>query len=336
MKSAQDLQSFSGQQLNQEDIVLFLYPPHGVTRDAWKTIQRYCNNVGFISLNPVPDAQRQVIKDQKLSLRQRVVKQLRRIKALIKVVPEVWVISGSECANIFTSYFRHFRNVRFIYAHSVEYELFFHRSQKHSGFFADIVKPYILVLDQGWYSKPKPEMLRDDQFPPAPREKFSAEIGALLKRLSADSGLPVVISNHPRADLADTQLFYPGFKVVNESSAELIRHCAFAVVNSSTSINYAVMANKPLLLVTTDELTRSIASAVEIAVSRELGYGYINMSSTPDNVDTQLLKDVIAGKKMDHYQRFKHRYIKQAQSPDLPLWESIFSAMATAQSEHPA
>ena len=319
--SLRDLKQFTRRRSKaSRSTVLFLYPPTGNFRKAWNILQESFPETGLITISPVPNVHRQSGNLPSQNPLDKLVKALRKVKSYIKPHPSFWIISGSECIPIFTSYFRSIRNTRLIYTHSLEYE-FFHYGASQAVRCSSSKNKYLLLLDQGWYSKPKPDFLNDDQYPPAPREKFGYEIRSFLDQLADTTALDVVVSCHPKADLNDTKSLYKGFEVVDQSSAELIRHCSIAVANTTTSIGYAVMANKPLVLFTSDELSRSIVHESEIAISRELDIEFINISQRP-NIDT---KKLTSPARRCHYDTYVTRYIKQESAPRLPLWDAVFS-----------
>lgn len=304
-------------------VVLFLYPPHGNFRKAWKILQSRFPETGLITISPVPNASRQQIGSPSLTLKYKVRSLAQKIKSLAKPVPSFWIISGSECIPIFTSYFRSLKSTKLIYTHSLEYE-FFNYSSDDSSTQGITSNDYLLVLDQGWFSKPKPDFLTDKEYPPAPRQKFSKEIRSVLHQISNTTGLEILVSCHPKASIEDTKEIYKGFRVVNQSSAELVRNCTVALANTSTSIGYAIMADKPLILFTSDELSRSIIHKAEVAISKELNIDFINISDVVNlNIDG-LTKSVYRHR----YEAYCKRYIRQEAAPCLPLWDSIYSNLS--------
>ena len=325
IESLNSLKSFTRSNKRSRDtIFLFLYPPDGVLRKAWKILQARFPNTGIITLSPVPNAARTRFDKEKRGIKKQFVGALRKAKSFIKPSPAIWVISGSECLTIFSSYFRNFKGTNFIYAHSIEHELYFHSQKNEDSTNSQEHLNYLLVLDQGWFSKPKPDYLTDDQYPPATREVFKSEICSLLHKLSDSLGLHIVVSCHPKADLHDTKEIYQDFKVVNQPSSELIRNCTVALANTSTSIGYAIMADKPLILITSDELSKSVMHPAEKAISDELGIKYLNISSEKSfDLDALLNK-----KNKKYYKDYRDRYICHQRAEPKPLWDIVFSSLS--------
>ena len=324
IETLKDLRSFVRRKSTTcKPLVLFLYPPHENFRKAWKILQSQFPQTGLITISPVPNASRQRINTPSITLSNRLRSLVQKIKSLIKPTPSFWIISGSECIPIFNSYFRSLKSTKLIYTHSLEYE-FFHYGSSGSPMREITTNGYLLVLDQGWFSKPKPDYLTDKEYPPAPREKFSREIRSILHQISNATGLEIVVSCHPKASIEDTKKIYKGFNVVDQSSAELIRNCTIALANTSTSIGYAILSNKPLLLFTSDELSRSIIHNAELAISRELDIDFINIS----NVGNLKIDELTNPMRRHRYKAYYKRYIRQENAPSLPLWDSIYSNLS--------
>ena len=170
IETLKDLRSFvRTKSTTWNPIVLFLYPPHGNFRKAWKILQSQFPQTGLITISPVPNASRQRVGSPSSTLNDRLRSLAQKIKSLLKPAPSFWIISGSECIPIFSSYFRSLKSTKLIYTHSLEYE-FFHYSSADSFTQEITSNGYLLVLDQGWFSKPKPDFLTDKEYPPAPIE----------------------------------------------------------------------------------------------------------------------------------------------------------------------
>ena len=324
IETLKDLRSFvSRKSTTCKPLVLFLYPPHGNFRKAWKILQSQFPQTGLITISPVPNASRQQIDTPPITLIGRLRLLAQKFKSLLKPTPSFWIMSGSECIPIFTSYFRSLKSTKLIYTHSLEYE-FFHYGSGGSPMREIPNNDYLLVLDQGWFSKPKPDFLTDKEYPPAPREKFSREIRSILRQISNATGLEIVVSCHPKASIEDTKEIYVGFNVVDHPSADLIRNCTIALANTSTSIGYAIIAEKPLLLFTSDELSRSIIHNAELAISRELDINFINISDVGDlNID-----ELTNPMHRHRYKAYCKRYIRQETAASLPLWDSVYSHLS--------
>ena len=87
----------------------------------------------------------------------------------------------------------------------------------------------------------------------------------IFQIIEAKYGKEVIIAAHPKSDyLQDT---FCGRKIIKNRTCELVKGCEGVILHASASINFAIMADKPLLMGFTkeqlkDETTRQIADAV--------------------------------------------------------------------------
>lgn len=327
IKNRRMLRLFVSENMDETSIILFLNLPDKDLRPIWATIRKSKVSLGVITLSTVPNGTTLEQNNRPLEkLLFAVMKQLRGIKSLMKPKPDMWVLSGAACLEQYSSYFRSTINTKFIYTHSIEYEkMYFHKqswsggtTQKHG---------YILLLDQGWFSKLGVGVLPSKDYPPANYHTFQAEIIKFLKQLEITYNKPVLISNHPKADLAHTKKLYYGYKVSEVPSESLVKNATFVVANTTTSLSYAVMQNKPILLITTDELRNSIMRPLENAFETELDTKYLNISHQNNRHEIQ----VKIQENTACYQQYIKRHITHSQAGSKSLWANIFEQLSETQ-----
>jgi spore coat polysaccharide biosynthesis predicted glycosyltransferase SpsG len=124
--------------------------------------------------------------------------------------------------------------------------------------------------------------------------------------------MPVIIAPHPRTkDSSNLINLYNNRKVSNCSTAELVRGCNIVMSHVSTSINFAVLWKKPLLILSTNEIERSLYFAIE-SICRLLEVNRINVDKYDKGVN--LLQH--ANLPIKNYSKYKKYLIKTESSPD--------------------
>ena len=309
---------------DRQDIVFFFHPPNEEIRWIWDLLDNAGFAVGVMTLNPVP-----IIREAPgwRGLIDKLVKRpLRRLKAMTKPVPYYWIISGAKTEDCYRTFFRHTRNTRFILAHSVDYEAY-----RDAGL-CDSDEPegpaqHILFLDQGWYTKLRRNFRPDGRYPPTREDVYRESIVAWLTSLQSESGLRVIVSAHPKGGIEPTRKIYPGLEVSDLPTASLVNDARFVIGNCSTSLQFAVMANKPVCLFSSDELNQSLMLPGMRGYQRSLNATVVNIDHPPDT------RDLLATLRVDesHYGSFLHDYIIHRDSGDESLWEKIVSQLATAR-----
>lgn len=70
-------------------------------------------------------------------------------------------------------------------------------------------------------------------------------------------GVKVVIAAHPKAVRYKTENFFEGRDVIWGRTAELCHGCEFVLAHDSTSINYAVLCQKPIISLISDDIIKT-------------------------------------------------------------------------------
>ncbi len=313
---------FVAKNVDHESPVLFLYPPDRFIRKFWFKFQRRKAPVGLVTIGPVPSLQH-CSQAGLMGLRKILFLMLRPLKALFKPSLAFWVVSGTACTNKDRRMFRSWRSAQLIYAHSIDYELFRLMSMDSNNLTRNDGR--VVLLDQGWFSKPLPEYYRKPSiYPPTTYDNYRRGILDFLARIEKHTDCPVVIGCHPKADLAETQRLYEGYEVVRGATKELVARASMVVANSTTSIQFAVLFRKPILLFTSDELETSVMAPLVAGYQHELGLELVNidrLSGVSEIIDRVAIDE-------ERYGVYINRYIKQDASPQLPLWEIVFQGLA--------
>ncbi len=102
-------------------------------------------------------------------------------------------------------------------------------------------------------------------------------------------------------------------------TAELIKNCEFVICHSSTSIQLAVLFQKPLIFVTTDELElTSFGKEIEI-FANQFGKVKINLNKNLDRIDWKKELQIDYSK----YAEYKTNYIKLPGTRESLCWDII-------------
>ncbi len=126
-----------------------------------------------------------------------------------------------------------------IYIRSFDYERFLNMEAYNS---AD--RPYAVFLDQGMPYHP--DFLHSDEY--VNPERYFEEIHEIFDVIRNQYGLDIIIAAHPRINYEDKGDVWRGCKVVYGQSPQLVKSATLVMTHTSNSITFAVMANKPALI----------------------------------------------------------------------------------------
>jgi hypothetical protein len=151
-------------------------------------------------------------------------------------------------------------------------------------------------------------------------EKYFPAICNALNRISRSLQVGIQIAAHPRSSYERRGLdCYPGFPIVRGRTAELIARSALVICHDSTAIHFAVLFGKPMIFVTTDELTPTFEGRSIVQAAAEFGKIPVNLDRDLQLVDWREQARVDAAK----YADYKNRFIKTDGSPERPIWDVV-------------
>ncbi|WP_224999068.1 hypothetical protein [Cesiribacter sp. SM1] len=165
----------------------------------------------------------------------------------------------------------------------------------------------IVFLDQMLYYHPDFKKLGEGLMNV---DTYYQKLNQVLDDLSLKYGRPVVIAGHPEADKhPDYAKRFRGKKFVVGKSLNLVKHAFLVVSHYSTATNFAVIYNKPVVLLDSGSFAgyEKIASPIKV-LKKALNATIINIDSyNLETLDINLDPD---------FRVYKEAYIKSADTPE--------------------
>lgn len=140
--------------------------------------------------------------------------------------------------------------------------------------------------------------------------------------IERELGVCVVIAAHPRSNYKTDTDYFNGRKIINGKTVELVKKSRFVICHLSTSINFAVMFNKPAIFITSDEIKESYWGRYIESMATNLGKDAINI----DDIEVINWKKEISIDE-NAYKEYRDFYIKKLDSEDLPFWQIFANHM---------
>jgi len=147
--------------------------------------------------------------------------------------------------------------------------------------------------------------------------KYYDELDAFFKKVEANIGLKVVIAAHPRADYTKHPEILTRWPIIYGETAKLIVESRLVLAQTSTAIGMAVMARKPLMLLTSNDMERL---GMERFVFRSLSAS-LGVTLTPVDKDNEVDWNAVYKVNETLYDSYLNTYVKASDSPDKPLWQ---------------
>ena len=136
----------------------------------------------------------------------------------------------------------------------------------------------------------------------------------------------VIIAGHPRAAYNNTLFDTGEFPIEYGNTLSLINRSKFVIAHYSTAIQCAVILYKPVVFITTDEISNNkhddranFISRLMTLFASELGKTVINLDGNMSGINEKCELQVDEVK----YSKYIAEYIKTPGSPEEPIWEIV-------------
>jgi hypothetical protein len=114
--------------------------------------------------------------------------------------------------------------------------------------------PYAVFLDDNFLSGPD---LQAFGLPTLDPVTYPRDLGNFFTDIEEQLGIYVVIAAHPHSNYPDG--LFGNRPIIKNQTCTLVRDCEFVIAHASTSISFAVLHKKPIILTYTGEMERVYA-----------------------------------------------------------------------------
>jgi len=213
---------------------------------------------------------------------------------------------------------------KIIKGHSFDYDIFF---KLKNITVTKKFEPYAVFLDQCLPFNPGPQIRGEKAI--VTKDKYFPALNNFFNDFEAKTGLKVIFAAHPRSryDLYPEYLY--GRKYLLNKTAELIINSKIVLLHSSTSLSFAVLYEKPMVFLTSDEIKRSFHDFRVHSYSRAMN-GLLFNIDYKNNYSKTRSKDRFFLYDRDKYLKYKNKYLKFPGTPDKSLWYIFLDSIVDA------
>ena len=201
-----------------------------------------------------------------------------------------------------------------IKGHSFDYDVFLELNNKKSNL---NLKPYAVFLDQCLPFHPGAAYRGENH--KVTKEKYFPALNDFFTSFENKTGLEVIFAAHPRSRYDLYAEFLYGRKYFINKTPELVKNSKLVLIHTSTSMSYAVLYDKPIIFITTDEYKRSYDDFRINSYSRLMNSLLFNIDDKNNYSKIPNSKKIFSFDK-DKYKEYKDKYIKYPNSPEKHLW----------------
>ena len=204
---------------------------------------------------------------------------------------------------------------KIIKSHSFDYDVFLELNNKNSNL---NLKPYAVFLDQCLPFHPA--AIYRGENPLVTKEKYFPALNDFFTNFENKTGLEIIFAAHPRSRYDLYPEFLYGRKYFINKTSELVKNSKLVLLHTTTSISYAVLYNKPIIFITTDEYIKSFDDFRIHSYSRSLNSLLFNIDNK-NNYSKIPKNDKIYSFDKAKYEEYKNNYVKFPKSPEKNSWD---------------
>ncbi len=210
-----------------------------------------------------------------------------------------------------------------ISAHTLDYDIFLQEELKTAKKYDKSDKKqdkYIVFVDQNFLDDPDRYLLdNSDPVIDTIRKEYYKKTDIFFDYLEDKFSYKVVIAAHPRSDIKLLSKNYKNRMVVINNTAHLIKSCEFCLVHSSTSINFAILYQKPVVIFQM-KLFAHVMSKYQDMFSDAIA-NYINANIVQiDSNNYNIIRPLVDEKA---YSKYKKMFIKENNSNNKMFWKIL-------------
>lgn len=187
----------------------------------------------------------------------------------------------------------------------------------------DHLKPYdryaVFLSDRDYNLTPEDALFDKNAKSTLTLDNWHKPLLKFFSNLERELKINIIIAAHPKSEKKNTINIFNPRKVFFDQTHRLIKNCKFVITLRSSSLNYAVAYNKPIMFINSDSLTPSVQQFINYLA------GHFNQS--PLNINGEYYLKIINFKKIlsskvNNLKKFKVNYVSNLSS-NLPNYKVI-------------
>jgi len=215
---------------------------------------------------------------------------------------DILIITGKSSS----SNFLNFPAKKILYGNSYDYEKIENKN------FNDLSYKYSVYLDEILFEHPDEKLLNLQSIEDG---NFYVKLDKYFQILEKEDNLKVVVAMHPKRNLEDRK-FFDNRNVFYEQTKELVKNCEYVIAHGSTSINFAIIYKKPIIIFTTKNINSHYKN-VFVNLKKMINCNIINLDE--NNVSFKVEKSISEKSYLD----FFYQYIRHPKSLINNTWSLL-------------
>lgn len=213
---------------------------------------------------------------------------------------------------------------RVIPIHSLDHDAYLHY-MRGLGFQPSRSEKMCVFLDEALTHHPDFSILG---ISPVDAGPYFRSMRALFDIIEERTGLKVAIAAHPRSLYDDMPDAFGKREIVKGKTIDLVARASLVIAHTSTAVSFAVLFNKPLVLVKTNGMADKGFSGIVDVMAGSLGVKSVNIDDAAELGAASFNPDEHKG---GRYEEYKYKYIKSRGVGDFTVWEKVAGYLREGQ-----
>jgi hypothetical protein len=154
--------------------------------------------------------------------------------------------------------------------------------------------------------------------------KYLDVMNHLFERIEEETGLEVIVAAHPRSNYEQLPNAFGGRKIIKWKTLELVAKSNLVIVHYSAATSYAVLFNKPILVVKTDDMIKAKRTVFIDRIADELELKSLNIE---DQKEMDALSEYMTKAQKANFDRYKYKYLVSRGAENMATWDMIAEAI---------
>ncbi|CAN2170982.1 hypothetical protein MCEMRE20_00054 [Candidatus Nanopelagicaceae bacterium] len=139
---------------------------------------------------------------------------------------------------------------------------------------------------------------------PINKSKYFESLNTFFDEIEKQFDVNVVIAGHPNTyNNPDYTTNFVNRPLLYGITSQVVRESSFVMVHASTATTFAVLAQKKIIVITSEDIERTHIGRAVHALRYSLGATLVNLSSKPEKI-------TITGVNQRRYRKYERRFIK--------------------------
>jgi len=306
--------------LTKNDVVMSIFAVSNQNYFLYNEINKKNIQLGFFQGAYLPQLQsRRSVNDIDFSFKF-IYKVFNKIYSILnsflrkKISAEFVVTIGLKHSKEINKIFVILNNFYLLKSHSLDFDRYLrYEKEVEKNQFKDSYKEYIVFIDEAVTHHSDYDHIGIK--PDCDESKYYYELNEFFDYFEEFTGIKILIAAHPKSNYKNGKDFFEGRDVIHGKTVELISNSKLVLLHASTSVNFAILYEKPLVYLTSKSYSFDFKEKIKLRASS------LNLTPITLPLNEKIILDYSVD--IDQYNFYLSNYIKYPGSDYELFWDTV-------------